>query len=249
MTFGGSVRVLSAVVAVAAFGLTGCAQSVPPVSEKVQAAYEAGKDLPTETATAAALPALKFSKGTKTLFFGDSWTFGMSATPETSGYAYQAADMLGLDADVSGGVGTGYVNPGGGQGNFRKRLLALPASSPALVIVQGSVNDYGKYMTSVEGAALDLIRQAKAKYPKAQIVMMGPATFTWPADAQLVRLDKTLAGVALASRVHYVSPVQGAWITAGNFDKVIDPETNHPSTGGHAYLASKLVAALNKLKG
>lgn len=232
----------------------GCAQEPPPVSDRVAQVYRENlaHPSPTPTATKVAKPpaALKFGPGTKTLFFGDSWTFGMTAEPVTQGFAYQTADELQLDATVMGGPGTGYLNPGPSkEGTYSERLNSVPADlNPGLVVLQGSINDANLSPIGLPGAANKFIRQLKANFPHAQIVMVGPAPNTFPADPSITRLDNYLRQVAVSNSLNYISPFAGHWITAANVGKVIDPTTMHPTNAGHAILASKTVAALNSLR-
>lgn len=239
------MRVLAVAVLVAAVvSSAGCAvQSPPPVSEKIQKAYETGLT-PTLRPTAKAVP-IKFSMGTKTLVFGDSWTSGLYMDPETQGFTYRATDTLGLDAEILGGNGTGYLNAGINKlGAYGERMKKLPVSDAKLLIIQGSVNDLGRDITDLGPAFDATIAIAKTKFPKAQIVILGPSTAQWPAQAGLYRVDDVLGERAANAGLAYISPYGESWINGDNFAAMIDPKTGHPSEAGHAYLASKLVAAM-----
>ena len=49
----------------------------------------------------------------------------------------------------------------------------------------------------------------------------------------------------------YISPIADEWITPANYAEVIDTAIGryHPSTGGHAYLATRLAEALAAMSG
>ncbi|QFG09576.1 hydrolase [Arthrobacter phage TripleJ] len=228
----------------------GCAaQSPPPVSAKVQAAYDKGATLaPMPTSTAKPAKPLVFGAGTQTVFFGDSWTSGLYMDPETDGYAYQVAAKLGLDAEVLGGNGTGYLNAGQNLGAYGDRMKKLAVSDARLVIIQGSVNDFGRYMGDLGPAFDATLAIARKKFPKAQIVVLGPSTAQWPAQPGLFRADDILHERSDNAGVSYISPYVGQWINEANFGIMIDSQTGHLTKAGHTHFAARVVDALNALK-
>lgn len=231
----------------AALALTACAPTPPPVSDKVQAAYESGRTVAPRP-TPRVIP-VSFSAGTKTVMFGDSWTAGLFLPNPKTSFAYQSASALGLDATVAGGSGTGYLNEGAaGQGTYNTRLAAMPVSDAKLLVIQGSVNDLNKNLLELGPAFDKTIATARAVFPTAQIVILGPATSTWPAPPALARVDDILGERSANAGLAYISPYVQQWITTENYPAVIDKANAHPSPAGHAYLASKLEAALNSLK-
>lgn len=242
-----SFLAVSAVLATA----TGCASTPPPVSDKVQAYYDANVSpslgtaaSPQETDQPESIP-IKFSEGTKSVIFGDSWTAGLFMDPATDGYAYRFTSELGLDAEVLGGNGTGYLNAGSnGLGGYKQRLSALPVGDANLLIIQGSVNDFGKNLADLGPAFDEATSMAKEKFPAAQIVILGPSTAQWPVQSALMTVDGILAERSANAGLAYISPYMGQWISEKNFSDVIDPETGHPSADGHAYLAAKVVETL-----
>lgn len=236
--------------AAASMILTGCSTTPPPVSAKVQAAYEKGVNLqtPTPKPTKAIAP-LSFAAGTRTVFFGDSWTSGLFMEPETKGYAYLTAGSLGLDAEVLGGNGTGYLNAGNNIGSYGQRIAALPVDPGVrLLVLQGSVNDLGNRMNDLGPAFDETLKKARQKFPKAQIVVIGSSTAQWPVQPALRWDDDILGAKAAAAGIPYISPYMEGWINEENFSKMIDANTGHMSEAGHAYFASKVVAALKALK-
>jgi lysophospholipase L1-like esterase len=242
-----------AVLGVATAAVIGMALTVspaPPASDTVTAAY--AQPLPSQTAEPTPAPPapIAFGPGTKTLFFGDSWTFGMTAEPVTQGFAYLTAQQLQLNATVNGGPGTGYLNPGPAkEGTYSERLNKVPANlNPDLVVVQGSINDGNISPIDLPNAVNQFIAQLKAKFPAAQVVMVGPAPNAIPMDPSVTRLDNYLGQVAANNSLNYISPVKGKWITAENVSAIIDAKTMHPTNAGHAILASKTVDALNAIK-
>ena len=203
-------------------------------------------------AVAAVAPAaLELPAAPRVLVFGDSWTYGSAASEPTLGYAYVAAETLGWDAIVDGVRGSGYLKPGIDGGSFGERIAALdPALDPDLVIVQGSINDRRQgasgYREAVDAAWDDL----SARYPDARVVILGPAPQVLPVEPETARIDGDLRERAAARGWWYLSPLTDEWITPERYREVIDTSDigrDHPSTAGHAYLASRLVEALGSI--
>lgn len=184
------------------------------------------------------------------LIFGDSWTYGSAASDPHLGYAYLVADIAGWTTTVDGVRGSGYLKPGLDGPDFGTRIEHLdPALDPDLVIVQGSINDRREpaegYRAAVD-AAWDALAQ---RYPRAQIVVLGPAPQVLPVEPETVRIDRDLRDAAAARGWWYVSPIAESWITVENYAAVIDTGVgrDHPSTEGHRVLAERLAAAVAAL--
>ena len=182
------------------------------------------------------------------LIFGDSWTYGSAASDPALGYAYVVADEAGWSTVVDGVRGSGYLRPGIDGPSFGDRIAVLdPSLRPDLVIVQGSINDRREgaagYTQAVD-AAWDRLTEI---YPDAQIVILGPAPQVLPVESETARIDRDLADRAAARGWWYISPIEDGWITDANYREIIDTSEvgrDHPSTAGHASLASRLADAV-----
>lgn len=221
------------------------ADPAPPASTATpKAASSATQTLP-------APAPLKLEPGTKAVFFGDSWTAGYASEPSTRGFAYRTGDALRLDYEVdANGSGTGYLNPGPeNNGTYATRLGKRPTDpSVNLMVLQGGLNDQGQELSRFVDEARRTIELAEAKFPKAQIVIMGPISPTPRAGDDLMTIDAALRGLSEAKSLHYISGHRNRWITDANFAQVIDVEkASHPSTAGHVYLADKVADALRRL--
>lgn len=186
------------------------------------------------------------------LVFGDSWTYGSAASEPTLGYAYLLADLVHGTTIVNGVRGSGYLKPGIDGPAFGERIAALdPALTPDLIIIQGSINDRAQGAAGYREAVTAAWDAMAAKYPEAQIVILGPAPHELPVGAATARIDRDLAALAGARGWWYISPVAEGWITPQNYRDVIDVDLGrkHPSTAGHRYLAERLAAALAELSG
>lgn len=187
----------------------------------------------------------------RVLVFGDSWTVGSAATVPSGGYAYRVADIAGWDTIVNGESGSGYLKEGRAGNTFGERIARLdPALDPDAVIIQGSINDRRLgaegYREAVQAAWDDLA----ATYPRATIVVLGPAPQVLPIEAATLRIDRDLAELAAARGWPYVSPIAEHWITADNYLDVIDTSergADHPSDAGHVYLAERVAETVAPL--
>ena len=201
-----------------------------------------------DAAPAAVSPApLALPEQPRVLIFGDSWTYGSAASLPTLGYAYVLGERLGWQTTVDGVRGSGYLKPGLDGGSYGERIAALdPALDPDLVIVEGSINDRRLPATGYREAVTAAWDALAALYPEASIVILGPAPQVLPVQDTTARIDADLAALAAERGWWYISPIAQDWITLENYSAVIDTGIgrDHPSTGGHAYLATRIAEAL-----
>jgi lysophospholipase L1-like esterase len=188
----------------------------------------------------------------RVLIFGDSWVYGMAASVPTLGFAYLLGEREGWDTVVDGDPGSGYLKPGYDGRTYGARIAALdPALDPDLVIVEGSINDRRLPAAGYRDAVTDAWDALHALYPKARIVILGPAPQVLPVESTTARLDSQLAELAATRGWWYISPIAEDWITPADYLDVIDTGVgrDHPSTSGHAYLAERIaddLAAITK---
>lgn len=223
---------------------------VPLADRRDAVAVGGAPERVTASPSPAPLAPIPLSKHARVLIFGDSWTAGYSATdPKANGYAYLVAAHYGWKATIDGVGGTGYLNPGPHQeGTYGARIAKLAGPAPALILLQGGLNDaFLPNVSHLEVAALDTIAALQRRFPGVPIVVFGPANISVPINGQYRYADSALASAAASARLHYISPVQEQWVTADNIGTVIDPKTNHPGTDGHAYLAGKVEGDLSRV--
>lgn len=183
----------------------------------------------------------------RVLVFGDSWTYGSAASLPTLGYAYVIGERLGWETTVDGVRGSGYLKPGLDGGSYGERIAALdPALDPDLVIVEGSINDRRLPAAGYRDAVTAAWDALAALYPEADFVILGPAPQVLPVEETTARIDADLADLAAARGWWYISPIADEWIGPDNYAEVIDTGIgrDHPSTIGHAYLATRLAESL-----
>ncbi len=182
------------------------------------------------------------------LVFGDSWTYGQAATKREDGYAYRLSALDGWRVTVAGEPASGYLRAGLWGNTFGERIAALdPSLAPDLVVVQGSINDRKLPKEGYRDAVAAAWDALAAKYPEAQIVVLGPAPQVLPVESATARIDRDLAGLAAERDWAYISPIGSEWITEANYLDVIDTSArgkDHPSDDGHLFLARQVAEAI-----
>lgn len=232
----------AAIACICALALTRpWATGAPPVSQA-----DAGGAAPAPVAS------ISLPDHPRILVLGDSWTYGSAASAPTLGYAYLLGPLMGGETNVNGSRGSGYLVPGIDGGTFAERVAELDASDhPDLIVVQGSINDRKVPLDGYDEAVRGAWDALAARYPEAQIVILGPAPQILPVEAATAEIDERLSRAAAARGWPYISPVGQRWITAENYAWIIDSGPvgrHHPTTEGHAYLAERLTAALEGLR-
>lgn len=247
------------VVALAGAGLVlaGCGTTPPsPPSDAAAPACPTAASAPTvvpdiprtsrhRTAAPSAREFVLPAAGSDVLLFGDSWTQSTGATCPTVGYAARLAAEFDWVPDVQGFGGTGFVARGVIDADYLTRLQALPATSPALVLVQGGLNDALANATEQDEltaarAVLDLVVQ---KYPQAQVVVLGPPQTQVVDPTTVAAMDRALAQASGEHQVPYLSPLTARW----DLQRFTTADGLHPDDLGHEHLAALVAAALRTL--
>jgi lysophospholipase L1-like esterase len=239
----GALLAVAAVCAVAVLRPWGAPEPVAPAA----VAEGDGK-------VAASVPPapLTLADDARVLVFGDSWVYGSAATVPTLGFAYLLAGELGVETVVNGVRGSGYLKPGLDGPAYGERIAALdPALDPDLIIVEGSINDRRLYPDGYRDAVTAAWDALEARYPEADIVILGPSPQVLPVEGATQEIDAELTELAGARGWWYISPLAEDWITTANYLDVIDTGPigrDHPSTDGHAYLAQRVAAAVERME-
>lgn len=206
---------------------------------------------PKPIATTAAAPPVVVEPGTKAVLIGDSWAAGYGADePETEGYAALLKQDLKLDLSVDAVSGSGYMNAGpDGDDTYLERITrAEKDETVKLVLIQGGGNDAGNKQPALRQRVGETIAAARATYPSAGIVLIGPAPLRFPLKGDIPEMTTSMAGAAVAHEAYLLSPYGATWFTAENAPELIDPEKlYHPTSEGHRHFADRVIEGLERL--
>lgn len=244
-------RILAAAVLAATVAtVASCASTPPPVPESVQKYYDENANKISEPSpTREPLTLKPVPAGAQVLFLGDSYTEGYGTTNMAKdNFARTLARTRGWDAVVDGIGGTGFINGGpAGARDYRSRIENLSverALNPALVVIEGGLNDWESTTKALWEAVEGTVKLARLKWPEAQIVVIGPTAGS-PENQSLtegvgaVRNGANLAGVPFIDVSKLVTPVN---------DKALAFEDGyHLNTQGHAAMAALIDAEMAKL--
>lgn len=206
--------------------------------------------------------------------FGDSLSDGSSLN--TGGgagtWAAKTASLLGYDNcwnEARGG--TGYITAGSYATLANRVATDVIANAPTKLIVWAGYNDNGGSQPAISTAAASLYSTIKAGLPSAAVYVIGCWSPTGSPGASLTNTDATLRTAAAAANLPFISPItgacydasgtliatHGAWITGtgrvgattgtGNADTYIGTDAVHPTDAGHAYIARRIMAALQEI--
>ncbi|WP_336208508.1 SGNH/GDSL hydrolase family protein [Nonomuraea sp. LPB2021202275-12-8] len=182
------------------------------------------------------------------MFVGDSFTVGSGPVPRWRTYAAEAARLLGWQPVVAGAGGTGYLNEGRVGRTFRQSFEAELAWRPApdVLVISGGHNDCRWSSPQVRSAAAKLVQEARATWPRARVVMVGPIWLD-RAPAKAYRVRDALAEVAGREAVPFLDPMRERWESGAEAETVL-PDGVHPTYAGHVLLGKWLAGALSRLR-
>jgi len=217
--------------------MTGCAQPPPPVSEKVQAAYEAGQTLSVEKAKPLAV------------FIGDSYTQGTGASKDETRWVDLVAKAEGWGYDNLGRGGTGYLATSGKAGcglevcpNYAEMVETVAAIKPATVIVAGGQNDFSAFNENRPAVLAQIAKTyngLRAKLPKARIIAVGPST-PWGVNEDVLAFDAAVQEAAASVKAEHVSLIEPNVVTP----QMVLPDGGHVNDAGHKAIAERVISAL-----
>lgn len=187
---------------------------------------------------------------------GDSYATGYAANAtETTfdGYGQQLARLLGMEFHALGAVSsTGFLKTNSTLGAYQSRVPSIIADNPAVVLVQGSVNDATFTASQVGDAATAVFSALTSGLPNAVRIATGvlsARSFTASSDAAQ---NAAIKAAAEANGFVFIDP--SGWVTGtgtlgaangtGNSDLYTYSDTIHPTKAGGFYLASRLAGAV-----
>jgi lysophospholipase L1-like esterase len=227
----------------AAARLAGGAPSAAPTPSPTPA--------PAPTASASAAPRAPVGdgqKGTRALFFGDSYFVGGGYTGADNSMAAIAANRLGWAREIRGGGGTGFVsgNPQYGIKSFLGQIRggALDVGPVDWLVIEGGGNDRLDKPSLIKRKAVAVLRAAARRHPEARLVLVGTMDPTVDGFADTDGVIGALRRAAAAVGVPYINAQR--WFE-GRPD-LIGPDYDHPLPQGHRLAGGKLAQALRALR-
>ena len=181
------------------------------------------------------------------VIIGDSLSTGHGTSPDDAwpklvendpGFQQFQATIVNAAHD-----GSGYVSVGEDGSTFGSQVDTAVTDETRLVLFFGSENDMGTAPGETEAAAARAFASVKSRAPQADILVVGPPSYTSSPEA--VRLDIRDQGraAALKAGADFVDPIDLGWIMDDAAD-LIGPDGDHPSAAGQQYLQAKMEALI-----
>jgi lysophospholipase L1-like esterase len=179
----------------------------------------------------------------RVVVFGDSYTEGTGASGPAAAYPQQLATLFGWRVDREGVGGTGFVARGAVDADYLDRLATLSPLPPAMIVVEGGLNDAraGTTEEAEFAAARELLLALRSRYPGTELVVVGPPQ-TQVVDA-VQAVDRGLQRATADLGVPYISPLAEGWA----LEKYTVADGLHPDDAGHRYFAVRIGADLRRL--
>ncbi|WP_455833758.1 SGNH/GDSL hydrolase family protein [Pseudarthrobacter siccitolerans] len=213
----------------------------PVVSPEVTAYYENNKALKTEAP----------DPRDKAVFFGDSYTHGTGASSSATRWTTLVAKNFDWNEINMGSGGTGYVTASGKNGcgqaycpTFPEMIAKTSVDKPKFVIIAGGQNDFKTAKDNpqpVIDAITATFNAAKAKFPEARLIAVGPSTPASSISPHVVALDGAVQAAAAATGATYVSLLNPEVIDHAT---MMAPDGGHVNDAGHAAIAERVLTAL-----
>ncbi|MFI0355855.1 SGNH/GDSL hydrolase family protein [Actinomadura sp. 9N407] len=186
---------------------------------------------------------------------GDSYTVGIRGLPPERAYAAETARALGWQIVVAGQARTGFANTIGTTASFASLFGAQLAwrPEPDMVLISGGHNDVRMPPGVITEKASALLETVRSRWPRTQVVLMGPMWGGDPGPKALMVRD-ALRGVASSRRIPFIDPLAGRWITGnprkgtGNAARLIRQDGTHPNPQGNRHIAERLAGDLRAMK-
>nr|WP_246279527.1 SGNH/GDSL hydrolase family protein [Psychromicrobium silvestre] len=144
--------------------------------------------------------------------------------------------------------GAGYLVAGSEGKTFEQQTENAIPGDTSVVIVYGSENDIGYDVSQISSQVVSTATAVRAQAPQAQILFVGPASYSSNVDPDLLSIRDRIQQGAKSAKADFVDPIAQRWIMDDEAE-LIGPDGDHPTVQGHLYLAAKfesLVAPLLK---
>ncbi len=139
--------------------------------------------------------------------------------------------------------GSGYVSVGDNGSTFGSQVETSVTDGTRLVLFFGSENDMGTTPGETELAAARAFASVKSRAPDADIVVVGPPSYTSTPEAERLNIRDQDRAAAQKAGADFVDPIDLGWIMDDAAD-LIGPDGDHPSVAGQQYLQAKMEALI-----
>jgi lysophospholipase L1-like esterase len=116
-----------------------------------------------------------------------------------------------------------------------------------LVIVEGGLNDIPGPLTGYSDAVAQTVETLRGKAGGAPVVVLGPVSPFGSTSEGLQAIDYFQGVGAKQAGAPYISPIAEHWFNTTNVHGLVNFDTFHPNTAGHAYYAGRLAADLVRM--
>lgn len=177
---------------------------------------------------------------------GDSFTGGSGMdTGRAARWTVLVDDEFSISTYHEGGTGyAATLETADGPSNFVTRVESMPSEGIDKLVFFGSINDGNEGYDATLSAATTALTEAKAKWPNADILVIGPASPRWPVPSDFEAARDATRDAAAAASLDFVDPIDLGWFE--NTDGLIGSDNTHPNDEGHAYLADQLRPVLEE---
>lgn len=186
-------------------------------------------------------PPTERSDLTRVAVISDSFTAGSGMD---SGPASRWPELLaskGFDVAPYAVSGTGYaatLQTTSGTSNFVTRIADISDDNIQRLVFFGSINDGFHDYETVHDAAAIAYSTAKDRWPDAQILVIGPASPSWPVPDRTITARDAVRDAAADADITFVDPIEESWFE--DQPDLIGMDTVHPTDEGHEYLSTHL---------
>jgi lysophospholipase L1-like esterase len=228
--------------------LAACSSTQVAAPGRPAVAALAGATTSTRAAAASVAAPIRLPRTPRVYFYGDSWIQGSSADADR-GFPQVVGQTLGWDVQIGPNQsGAGYVDTYAPERPvYPVAVESLPSIDADLVIVEGGLNDIPGPLTGYTEAVARTVETLRGKAHGAPVVVLGPVSpFGHTSEGlQAIDIDQRIG--AKQAGAPYISPIGERWFNTTNVHGLVNFDTFHPNTAGHAYYAGRLAADLVRM--
>jgi lysophospholipase L1-like esterase len=200
------------------------------------------------TAADSKAPLIRLPQRPRVYFYGDSWIQGSSADVDR-GFPQVVGQALDWDVQIGPNQsGAGYVDTYAPERPvYPVAVGSLPAIDADLIIVEGGLNDIPGPLTGYSDAVARTVATLRGKAGGAPVIVLGPVSPFGSTSEGLHAIDYFQSVGAKEAGAPYISPIDEHWFNTTNVHGLVNFDTFHPNTAGHAYYAGRLAGDIVRL--